>query len=57
MAKATKVRITKCYLIEICDKDGNELESDYSFVSYQDAKKLAQEMKNDYNRRIKEGLR
>lgn len=57
MAKATKVRITKCYLIEICDKDGNELESDYSFVSYQDAKKLAQEMKNDYNRRIEEDLK
>lgn len=50
--KATKVRITKCYLVEICDKDGNELESDYTFVSYKDAKKLAQQMKNDYNRRI-----
>lgn len=50
MAKATKVRITKCYLIEICDKDGNELECDYSFVSYQDAKKIAQRMKEEYNR-------
>ena len=49
MAKATKVRITKCYLVEICDKDGNELESEYTFVSYQDAKKLAQQLKNEYN--------
>jgi len=50
--KATKVRITKCYLVEICDKEENELESDFFFVSYQDAKKLAQQMKDDYNRRI-----
>lgn len=49
MAKATKVRITKCYLVEICDKDGNELESEYTFVSYQDAKKLGQQMINGYN--------
>ena len=49
--KATKVRITKCYLIEICDKDGNELESEYSFMNHQEVKKQAQEMKDDYNRR------
>ena len=49
--KATKVRITKCYLIEICDNDGNELESEYSFMNYQEVKKQAQEMKDDYNRR------
>lgn len=49
--KAVKARITKCYLIEIIDKDGNELESDYSFVSYQDAKKIGQRMKDEYNRR------
>lgn len=52
MVKASKVRITKCYLIEICDKEGNELQCDYSFVSYQDTKKLAQQMKDDYNREI-----
>lgn len=49
MAKATKVRISKCYLVEICDKDGNELKSEYTFVSYQDAKKLGQQMMNEYN--------
>lgn len=49
--RAVKVRITKCYLIEICDKEGNELESDYCFMNYQDAKKQAQQMKDDYNRR------
>ncbi len=49
MSKAEKIRITKCYLIEICDKDGKELESEYTFVSYQDAKKLAQQMLHEYN--------
>lgn len=51
MAKATKVRISKCYLVEICDKDGNELDSEYTFVSYQDAKKLGQQLKNEYNKK------
>ena len=50
--KATKIRITKCYLIELCDNDGNELESEYSFMGYQEVKKEAQQMKDDYNRRI-----
>lgn len=52
MEKATKVRISKCYLIEICDKDGNELACDYSFVSYNDAKKIGQRMKAEYNKEV-----
>ena len=50
--KATKVRITKCYLIEICDKDGKELEHDFSFMSYHEAKEQGEQMKNEYNKTL-----
>ncbi len=46
---AKKVRITKCYLIEVCDKDGKELDSDFFFGNYQDAKLQGEIMKNKYN--------
>ena len=49
MTKATKVQITKCYLVQILDKDGNELACDYSFVSRQGAKELGERMKAEYN--------
>ena len=39
-----QARITKCYLIEITDDDGKEIESDFSFLSYHETKKQAQEM-------------
>ena len=50
-AIATQVRITKCYLIEICGKDGKELQSDFSFLTYHESKLLGENMKNKYNER------
>lgn len=47
--KASKIRITKCYLIEICDKEENELTSEYYFGNYQQAKEYAKRMKAEYN--------
>ena len=55
MNKAIKVQITKCYLVQILDKDGNELACDYSFVSRQDAKEIGNRMKADYNADIEKG--
>lgn len=55
MNKAIKVQITKCYLVQILDKDGNELACDYSFVSRQDAKEIGNRMKADYNADTEEG--
>lgn len=49
MKKADKIRITKCYLIEICDKDDKALDSDFSFLNYHDTKIKAEKMKDDYN--------
>ena len=49
MEKATKVRITKCYLIEVCDKNGKELISDFCFGDYHESKTRAEKMKNDFN--------
>ena len=48
MSKAEKIRITKCYLIEICDKDGKELISDFCFGNYHDTKLQAEKMKKEY---------
>lgn len=28
-----KIRLTKCYLVEIVDSEGNEIESEYVFAS------------------------
>lgn len=49
MEKAVKVQITKCYLVQILDKAGNELECDYSFVSREDAKKIGERMLKEHN--------
>ena len=48
--RAEKVQITRCYLVQIVDKDGNELDADYTFVSREDAKKLGQQMIDKYNK-------
>ena len=48
MSKAEKIRITKCYLIEICDKDGKELISDFCFNNYRETKLQAEKMMKDY---------
>lgn len=55
MNKAVKVQITKCYLIQILDKDGNELACDYDFVSRQSAQEIGKRMKEAYNEDIKKG--
>jgi len=47
--KASKIRITKCYLIELCDKEENELTSEYYFGNYQQAKEYSKRMKAEYN--------
>lgn len=47
--KAVKVQITKCYLVQILDKDGYELECDYSFVNKEDAKRIGERMLKEYN--------
>ena len=48
-SKAVKVQITRCYLIQILDKDGNELDCDYCFLSRDEAKKAGEQMKKRYN--------
>jgi len=47
--KAKKIRITKCYLIEICDAEENELESEYYFGNYKEAKEYSKRMRDEYN--------
>ena len=50
--KAVKVRVTRCYLIQLLDNDDNELEFDYSFMSRQDAKQQGLLMMEMYNESI-----
>lgn len=45
-----KIEITKAYLIAIVDKDGNEIDSDWSFLNYNETKKQAEKMLERYKR-------
>lgn len=40
-----KVRITKCYLVQILDADGNELKNEYVFGDKEDAKAHGKSLK------------
>lgn len=44
-----KIRITKCYLIEIVDENDKELVSDFFFGKLADAQKEGEIMKNKCN--------
>lgn len=55
MKEAKKVRITKCYLIELCDSEGKEITSDFCFLPYHKAKEQGEKMKADHNRRLNYG--
>lgn len=39
-----KIEIAKAYHIAIVDKDGNEVDSDWSFLDYKESKKQAEKM-------------
>lgn len=47
-AGSIKIRLTKCYLVEIVDSKGNELESEYVFADRTKSK--------EYGEKMKEGL-
>lgn len=40
-----KVRVSKCYLVQVIDSNGNELDSQYIFGSRNDAERRGTEMK------------
>lgn len=42
-----KVKITKCYLIQILDDNDNEIKSEYVFGSRKDAERDARELKEE----------
>lgn len=44
----TKIRITKCYLVELTDEDGNELSCEYTFCDKEDAKKVGERLRREY---------
>ena len=56
LEKAVNIRITQCYLIEVINKGGKELESDFCFLTYGEAKKQGKRMLENYNRRIENEL-
>lgn len=52
-----KIEITKCYLVQILDEEGNEVASDYDFVpTKKDAERTGREMIEAVKERDKEGL-
>ena len=49
-----KIRITKCYLIEVVDENDKELVSDFFFGKLADAKKEGEKIINKYNKGMTE---
>lgn len=46
------VRVTKCYLVQVLDEDGNEVACDYAFVeNKKEAENTGREMIEDIRRR------
>lgn len=50
-----KTQITKCYLIQVLDDDGNEIECEYVFSDRKEAELRAKEMKDDAEKSRLEG--
>lgn len=47
-----KVRVTKCYLVQVLDDEGNEIECVYDFSSsYKEAKEAGERMLEDLKER------
>lgn len=40
-----KIRLTKCWLVEVTDDNGKEITYDFSFGNKEDAKKLGEKLK------------
>lgn len=45
--KKLKIRITKCYLVEVTDAEGYEIESDYAFGTRKDAEIIGERLKRE----------
>ena len=46
-----KVRISKCYLVQILDEEGNELDLDYVFTDRKGAEHRGKELKEEIRRK------
>lgn len=42
-----KVRITKCYLVEVLDEEGNEVSCEYVFGDKDEAKEAGKRLKGE----------
>lgn len=42
-----RVRISKCYLVQVIDEDGNELDMDYVFTDRKGAELRGKELKEE----------
>lgn len=49
-----KIRLTKCYLVEIVDSEGNEIESEYVFADRTKSKEYGEKMKKGLLRKQNE---
>lgn len=45
MKKSKRVVITKCYLVQVVNEEGNELKHEYVFGDRKEAAKVGQELK------------
>ena len=49
-----KIRLTKCYLVEIVDSEGNEIESEDVFADRTKSKEYGEKMKKELLRKQNE---
>ena len=49
-----KIRLTKCYLVEIVDSEDNEIESEYVFADRTKSKEYREKMKEELLRKQNE---
>ena len=54
MKKGVKIKITRCYFIQVLDKEDYELDGDFCFLSREEAKKQWQKMLERYNKKTQE---
>lgn len=51
MSQKLKVRVSKCYLVQVIDEEGNELDLDYVFTDRKGAEQRGKELKEELLRK------
>ena len=53
MGVRLKLRVTRCYLVEVVDKEGNEIVSDFTFCDRKDTKRIGERLMKEAAEKLK----